>query len=89
MEELKKRVANLLTVKSIVTVVLTVVFAYLACGGQVSTDQFLTVFSVVIAFYFGTHDLTYINRMPNIVHLFGLRSRIEIPTLLNIVKPIK
>lgn len=54
MEELKKRVANLLTVKSIVTVVLTCVFAYLACGGRVSTDQFLTVFSVVIAFYFGT-----------------------------------
>lgn len=54
MDEIKKRLANLLTVKSIVTVVLTLVFAYLACGGKVSTDQFLTVFSVVIAFYFGT-----------------------------------
>ena len=32
MEELKKRVANLLTVKSIVTVVLTCVFAYLVAG---------------------------------------------------------
>lgn len=54
MTEIRKRIANLLTVKSIVTVVLTLVFAYLACGGKVSTDQFLTVFSVVIAFYFGT-----------------------------------
>ncbi len=54
MDEIKKRLANLLTVKSLVTVVLTLVFAYLACGGKVSTDQFLTVFSVVIAFYFGT-----------------------------------
>ncbi len=54
MELVKKRLANLLAVKSIVTVVLTAVFAYLACGGKVSTDQFLTVFSVVIAFYFGT-----------------------------------
>lgn len=54
MDEIKKRLANLLTVKSIVTVVLTLVFAYLACGDKVSTDQFLTVFSVVIAFYFGT-----------------------------------
>ena len=54
MDEIKKRLANLLTVKSIVTVVLTLVFAYLACGGKVSTDQFLTVLSVVIAFYFGT-----------------------------------
>lgn len=54
MEQVKTRLANLLTVKSIVTVVLTAVFAYLACKGKVSTDQFLTVFSVVIAFYFGT-----------------------------------
>lgn len=54
MDLIQKRLANLLTVKSIVTVVLTAVFAYLACGGKVSTDQFLTVFSVVIAFYFGT-----------------------------------
>ena len=54
MEQMQKRLANLLTVKSIVTIVLTAVFAYLAVAGQVSTDQFLTVFTVVIAFYFGT-----------------------------------
>lgn len=54
MEELKKRLANLLAVKSVVTVILTAVFAYLAVAGQVTTDQFLTVFTVVIAFYFGT-----------------------------------
>ena len=54
MEQMQKRLANLLTVKSIVTIVLTAVFAYLAVAGQVTTDQFLTVFTVVIAFYFGT-----------------------------------
>ena len=54
MEQLKKRLANLLAVKSIVTIVLTAVFAYLAISGHVTTDQFLTVFTVVIAFYFGT-----------------------------------
>ena len=54
MEALKSRLANLLAVKSIVTIVLTCVFAYLAVAGQVTTDQFLTVFTVVIAFYFGT-----------------------------------
>lgn len=54
MELVKKRLANLLAVKSIVTVILTVVFAYLAVAGQVTTEQFLTVFTVVIAFYFGT-----------------------------------
>ena len=54
MELVKKRCANLLAVKSIVTVILTLVFAYLSIQGQVTTDQFLTVFTVVIAFYFGT-----------------------------------
>lgn len=54
MELIQKRLANLLSVKSIVTVVLTAVFAYLAVAGQVTTEQFLTVFTVVIAFYFGT-----------------------------------
>lgn len=54
MENLKKRVANLLAVKSLVTLTLTVVFAVLSCMGQVSTEQFLTIFTVVIGFYFGT-----------------------------------
>ena len=51
--EIKTRIANLLTVKSIVTIVLTVVFAYLAMQGQIAQD-FLTIYTVVIAFYFGT-----------------------------------
>lgn len=47
-------VQNLLTVKSIVTIMLTVVFSYLAVVGRISGEQFLTIFSVVVAFYFGT-----------------------------------
>lgn len=54
MELLKKRLANLLCVKSIVTIILTGVFAYMTVIGAVSGEQFLTVFTVVIAFYFGT-----------------------------------
>ena len=54
MEELQKRLSNLLTIKSMVTLILTVVFAWLTCGGRVSAEEFLTVFTVVIAFYFGT-----------------------------------
>lgn len=54
MENLKKKLANLLCVKSIVTIVLTAVFAYMTITGHVSAEQFLTVFTVVIAFYFGT-----------------------------------
>lgn len=53
-ETAKITVQNLLTVKSIVTIMLTVVFSYLAIVGRISGEQFLTVFSVVIAFYFGT-----------------------------------
>ena len=53
MELMKKRLANLLCVKSIVTVVLTAVFAYLAVAGAIS-QEFMTVYTVVIAFYFGT-----------------------------------
>ena len=54
MDFLKKRLSNLLTVKSIVTILLTMVFSFLSVRGLVTTDQFLTVFTVVIAFYFGT-----------------------------------
>jgi len=54
METLKKRLGNLLTVKSIVTIVLTVVFTALALRGSISGTEFLTIFTTVIAFYFGT-----------------------------------
>lgn len=51
---MKERLTKLLTVKSIVTIILTAVFAYLSVIGMVDIDQFLTVFTVIIAFYFGT-----------------------------------
>jgi len=53
MEQIIKRVANLISVKSIVTVFLTVAFIILAFKGQLTQD-FMTVYIVVIAFYFGT-----------------------------------
>lgn len=54
MENLIKRITNLLTIKSIVTLVMTVVFALLAVRGDVSSEQFITIFTVIIGFYFGT-----------------------------------
>ena len=54
MENLKKRLSNLLTVKSIVTVALTAVFSVLSLRGTISGTEFLTIFTVVIGFYFGT-----------------------------------
>lgn len=47
-------IKKLLTIKSIVTLVLTVVFAYLSITGVISGPEFLTVFATIIAFYFGT-----------------------------------
>ena len=58
---LKEAAINLLKVKSIVTVILTLVFAYLSIKGTISGEQFLTIFSVVIAFYFGTQYQKNVN----------------------------
>lgn len=54
MKELKTALTNLLKVKSIVTLILTAVFAYKSIVGDIDGQQFMTVFSVVVAFYFGT-----------------------------------
>ena len=51
---MKERLSKLLSVKSIMTLVLTGVFAFLSVIGDVTADQFLTVFSMIVAFYFGT-----------------------------------
>lgn len=50
----KEILKKLLTVKSIVTIVLTIVFAYLAIIGTISGTEFLTIFTIVIGFYYGT-----------------------------------
>ena len=55
MEIIRKRIAHLLSVKSLVTIVLTIVFAYMAVTGKISQD-FMTIYAVIIAFYFGTQS---------------------------------
>ena len=54
-EKIIKRIAHLMSVKSIVTLVLTGVFAYMAVTGNISQD-FMTIYAVIIAFYFGTQS---------------------------------
>ncbi len=51
---MKERLAKLLTVKSLVTLALTIVFCVLSIRGTLSGTEFLTIFTTVIAFYFGT-----------------------------------
>lgn len=54
--EVKEAIKKLVNVKSIVTIAMCAVFAYLAVAGRLSADQFINIFTVVIAFYFGTQS---------------------------------
>ena len=51
---MKERISKLLTVKSIVTIVLTILFFILAVKGLINSQEVMTIFTVVISFYFGT-----------------------------------
>ncbi len=51
---MKERLNKLLTIKSIVTILLTLVFCYLSVSGLINAELFMSVFVVVIGFYFGT-----------------------------------
>lgn len=53
---MKQKFAKLIDVKSIVTILLTVIFCVLAVKNDISSEQFLTIFTVVISFYFGTQS---------------------------------
>ena len=48
------KLAKLIDVKSLVTLSFTVVFCYLAVVGYVTSDQFLSLYTMIIGFYFGT-----------------------------------
>ena len=54
MKDLQKALVNLLKVKSVVTILLTGTFVYLSIVGSIDCQQFMPVFSMVMAFYFGT-----------------------------------
>ena len=51
---MKEKLAKLVDVKSIMTLLLTLVFCALALCGVVSGQEFLTIFTVIVGFYFGT-----------------------------------
>lgn len=52
--KMKERISKLLTVKSIVTLLLTGIFSFLAIKGTITGQEFMTIFTVIISFYFGT-----------------------------------
>ena len=53
---MKAKLAKLIDVKSIMTLLLTVVFCVLALKKVISGQEFLTIFTVIVGFYFGTQS---------------------------------
>lgn len=51
---MKEKLAKLIDVKSIMTLLLTLIFCILALRGVITGSEFLTIFTTVVAFYFGT-----------------------------------
>ncbi len=51
---IREKIANLIKVKTLVTLVVISVFAYLAITGAITPDNVMIIVSTVIAFYFGT-----------------------------------
>ena len=57
--EIMKNFANLIKVKTIITLVVLVVFAVLALRGDITPDNAMVIISMVVSFYFGTqHEKT-------------------------------
>lgn len=50
----KENLAKLIKVKTIITIILTMVFSYLAVIGVIGAELFMAIFTMVIGFYFGT-----------------------------------
>ena len=71
-----KRLGNLLSVKSLVTLVLTVVFAVMALRGTISQD-FMTVYAVVIAFYFGTQSQKVQDAVDSVTDAASVRAELN------------
>lgn len=54
MKEALKKLTALIDVKTIVTLIVMVVFAVLALTGEITPDNVMIITSTVVAFYFGT-----------------------------------
>lgn len=59
MQEILKKTAELLKVKTIVTFAVVMVFSVLALQGRIEADNVMIIVSMVVSFYFGTqHEKT-------------------------------
>ena len=53
---MKEKFAKLIDVKSLMTLALTGGFIGLTCAGEITGEQFLTIFTMIVGFYFGTQS---------------------------------
>ncbi len=51
------KLSKLINVKSIMTLILTIVFSHLSLTGKIQGQEFLTIFTVIVGFYFGTQSV--------------------------------
>ena len=49
---LKEKLVKLLNVKTVIAIILTGIFGYMAIIGQITAEVFMPIFSMIIAFYF-------------------------------------
>lgn len=50
----RERIAKLIDVKTIVTFALTAAFVYLSVSKKIEPQIFMTIYTMIIGFYFGT-----------------------------------
>lgn len=53
---MKEKITKLIDVKSIVTLLLTILFFILACMQVIGSEQVVTIYTIIIGFYFGTQS---------------------------------
>lgn len=51
---MKAKITKLIDVKTIVTFTLTAAFTYLSIRGKIEPQIFMTIYTMIIGFYFGT-----------------------------------
>ena len=56
MDKFLENIASLIKVKTIVTLVVSAVFAVLSLNGTISPDNVMIILSMVVSFYFGTQQ---------------------------------
>lgn len=54
--KVSERLARMINVKSIISILFSIVFCYLSVIGVITGQSFLTIFTVIISFYFGTQQ---------------------------------